>query len=66
MTYEQAIKELEEIVNEMKEENLPLEQMMTLFQKGIERTKFCENYLKETKLKMITLQEELTQKGETE
>ncbi len=53
-TFEQAIKQLEQIVQELESGDLPLEQAMKKFEDGIQLSKFCSKKLDETE-KRITL-----------
>ena len=55
LTYELAIQELNEIVQQIEESNLPLDKMVELYEKGNELIKFCETELKrfEEKIKII-------------
>lgn len=45
MQFEEAMKELEYIVEKMEKGDLSLEASMDLFQRGIELSKFCSGYL---------------------
>lgn len=51
--YEDAIKELEDIVNKLENPETGIDKAFELYEKGIELSKFCEDYLdkKEQKLK---------------
>lgn len=53
MTYEQAMKELEEIVKKLENPETDIDNAFELYEKGIKLSKFCEDYLgeKEEKLK---------------
>ena len=53
ITYEQAIKELEETVKQLENPETGIDKAFELYEKGIELSKFCEDYLdkKEQKLK---------------
>lgn len=41
LTFEQALKRLEEIVKELENETTPLEESVVLFQEGVELSKIC-------------------------
>ncbi len=46
MTYEQAILRLEEIVNSLENNEIPLEDSIALFQEGVALCQYCDNKLK--------------------
>ena len=60
MTFEQAMSELEKIVTELEKGDVPLEDSISLYEKGAELKKRCETKLKEAEQKVaaITLDEE--------
>ena len=60
MTFEQAMSELERIVTELERGDVPLEDSISLYEKGAELKKRCETKLKEAEQKVaaITLDEE--------
>ena len=60
MTFEQAMSELERIVTELEKGDVPLEDSISLYQKGAELKKRCETKLKEAEQKVaaITLDED--------
>ncbi|MCG5030414.1 exodeoxyribonuclease VII small subunit [Mesosutterella sp. OilRF-GAM-744-9] len=45
LTYEQAVDELEELVARMEEGNLPLEESLEAYRRGMELTRFCRGKL---------------------
>lgn len=45
ITFEDAIKELEEVVKKLEEGNIPLETSLELFKKGVTLTECCNNIL---------------------
>ena len=47
MTFEQAMSELERIVTELERGDVPLEDSISLYEKGAELKKRCETKLKE-------------------
>ncbi len=53
MTYEQAMKELEQTVKMLENPETDIDKAFELYEKGIKLSKFCEDYLdkKEKKLK---------------
>ena len=60
MTFEQAMSELERIVTELERGDVPLEDSISLYEKGAELKKRCEPKLKEAEQKVaaITLDED--------
>ena len=60
MTFEQAMSELERIVTELERGDVPLEDSISLYEKGAELKKRCESKLKEAEQKVaaITLDED--------
>ncbi len=60
MTFEQAMIELERIVTQLEKGDVPLEDSISLYEKGAELKKRCETKLKEAEQKVaaITLDEE--------
>ena len=59
MTFEQAMSELERIVTQLERGDVPLEDSITLYERGAELKKRCEAKLKEAEQKVaaITLDE---------
>lgn len=58
-TYEQASKELEEIVAKLENGNLPMNEAVKLFERGQELVKFCFGELDSAKGKLTVIKEEL-------
>ncbi len=56
LTYEQAVKRLEEIVDILEKNEAPLEESLALFEEGTKLTAFCTKMLSEAKAK-ITVEE---------
>jgi exodeoxyribonuclease VII small subunit len=54
-SFEQSLKQLEQIVYEMESGELPLEQAIRKFEEGIELSKFCAQKLEETERKITLL-----------
>ena len=46
LTFEQAMKRLEEIVNALENGSVSLDDSLKLFEEGIKLSKYCENELK--------------------
>ncbi len=56
MTYESAVKRLEEIVNLLDNGNASLDESMKLYEEGIELSSFCEKKLSEAKQKITEIE----------
>ena len=54
-TFEQAMKQLEQIVEALESGDLPLEKAISKFEEGIQLSKFCSNMLDETEKKITIL-----------
>ena len=54
-TFEQSMKLLERIVQELENGDLPLEKAIKKFEEGIKLTKFCSQKLDETEKKITLL-----------
>ncbi len=54
-TFENAMKRLEEIVNELEGGDLTLDQALKKFEEGVKLSKFCMNKLDETEKKVSIL-----------
>lgn len=61
MTYEQALKRLEEIVEKLDSGSLSLEESIKLFEESTQLTAFCSDSLENAKVKISELS---TKKGE--
>lgn len=55
MTFEEAIKRLEEIVRELEDGQLPLEKSLELFSEGINISKFCQASLEDAEQRIMVL-----------
>lgn len=58
MTYEQAIKRLEEIANKMEDGTVLLEESISLFEEATGLSLLCNQYLNEAEQKIIELSKE--------
>lgn len=58
MTYESAIKRLEEIVDTLDKNEITLDESMKLFEEGTKLTSFCSKKLKEAEQKITELTKE--------
>ena len=57
--FEEALKELESIVERLEKGDLPLEDALTLFEEGVKLSRFCHKKLDEAQKKVeILLREE--------
>ncbi|MBW2437838.1 MAG: exodeoxyribonuclease VII small subunit [Desulfobacterales bacterium] len=54
-TFEQSMKQLEKIVQELEDGDLPLEKAIKKFEEGIKLTRFCSAKLDETEKKVSIL-----------
>jgi exodeoxyribonuclease VII small subunit len=57
-SFEQAMQQLEKIVQEMESGDLPLEKAVTKFEEGIELTRHCSRILDETEQKINLLMQD--------
>ena len=61
-TFEESLQELESIVQRLEKGDVPLEEALTIFQRGMELSKQCEGTLKsaeKTLTQMMTQEDEL-------
>jgi exodeoxyribonuclease VII small subunit len=56
--FEESLAELEQLVERMEQGNLPLEDALKLFERGIQLTRACQKSLKEAEQKVRILVEE--------
>ena len=61
LTYEKAVKRLEEIVNLLEKNEASLDESMKLFQEGVTLANECKQYLKEYKGKLEIIKEEINE-----
>ena len=54
-TFEKAMQQLEQIVDDLEAEDLPLEKALKKFEEGIQLSKFCTAKLEETEKKVTLL-----------
>lgn len=55
MTFEQAMLELEQITKQLESGEIPLDDSLKLFEKGVELTRFCSNALEDAQQKIAIL-----------
>ncbi len=60
ITYEAAIKRLEEIVTTLENGELPLDKSLKLYEEATELSIFCKKYLDEAEGKLTILSENVT------
>lgn len=60
MQFEEALKKLEEIVNEMESGELTLEQMIARYEEGAKLARICQERLSEAELKIQQLDKKLS------
>lgn len=56
-SFEQSLKQLEQIVRELESGDLPLELALKKFEEGVELSKFCSQKLEETERRVTLLME---------
>ena len=57
-SFEQSLKQLEQIVHDLEEGDLPLEKAIKKFEDGIKLSKYCSDKLDETEKKITLLLKE--------
>ena len=62
MDFRTEMQKLEKIVNDMKDENIDINEVLKLYDEGIKSYEFCKKVLEEAEQKI----EVLNEKGETE
>lgn len=65
MTFEQAMKRLEEIVTQLEAGEAPLDKSMTLFEEGTKLSAFLSKTLDEAEQKVLMIQKQDGQEQET-
>ena len=58
ISFEDALKNLEEIVENLNNDDLNLEEAISAYEKGMELKKICEKRLKEAKLRIENIKNE--------
>ena len=61
MSFEKAMDRLNEVVNLLEKNDVPLEEAVKLFEEGLELVKFCDSKLKGFELKVSELMKEQTE-----
>ena len=57
LTYEQALKKIEDIINKLNEGSIPLDESISLYEEGIKLSEFCMKKLDNAKQKIMNLNE---------
>jgi exodeoxyribonuclease VII small subunit len=65
-TFEEALKRLEEIVEELEDESISLEKSIKLYEEGIELSKLCTQTLEEAELRIQKVAEQHTDENDNE
>ena len=55
LTYEQALKKLEDIINKLNEGSIPLDESISLYEEGIKLSEFCMKKLDNAKQKIMSV-----------
>ena len=55
MTFEESMNSLEDVIKKLESETTSLEEMIKLYEKGIELTRICKNHLKDAEQRVTTL-----------
>ena len=53
--FNQAMEQLEEIVRQLEQGDVPLEEALTLYQKGMELSKVCHDKLQNAEKQLVTM-----------
>lgn len=63
LSFEEAVTQLNEIVEQLEQGDVPLEQAISIYKKGMELSKFCHEKLKNVEKQLTEI---LTEDGQTE
>ncbi len=66
MSYEEAVKELESIIERLEKDDIPLKEAQTLFERANELSKFAQDELSKTTGKLYQIKVELDKITEEE
>jgi exodeoxyribonuclease VII small subunit len=66
LTYEQAMAELEKLIGQLEDGQLPLEQTLALYERGRELAALCAEMLEKAELKVRTLSADKPGSSQTE
>ncbi len=56
--FNQAMEQLEEVVRQLEQGDVPLEEALTLYQKGMELSKVCHDKLQNAEKQLVTMMQE--------
>lgn len=62
ISFEDALRDLEEIVENLNNEDLNLEEAISAYEKGMELKKICETRLQEAKLRIENIKDNIIEK----
>lgn len=57
--FEHSLKRLEEIVETLEQGNIPLDDVMTMYQEGVQLSKQCLDYLRQAEIRLKTLSKDI-------
>lgn len=60
LSFEEALKKLESIVEQLEDEEITLEDSVKLYEEGVKMSKFCTEILEEAELRINQVNEENT------
>ncbi len=60
LSFEEALKKLESIVEQLEEEEITLEDSVKLYEEGVKMSRFCTEILEEAELRINQVNEENT------
>jgi exodeoxyribonuclease VII small subunit len=63
-SFEDAMMELESIVEKIEDERTPLEEILELYERGSELSVYCQNILSKTREKLEMIQQQIENGGE--
>lgn len=63
LNFEEAMKQLDEIVKQLEDDNLPLDKAISYYEKGMELSKLCNELLEDAEKKIALL---VTEEGNEE
>ncbi len=66
ISYEDAVRELQDIVNKLGQGNVTLDESLKLYTRGIELSKFCDDKLKEVEQKFSVIDPDTGEEKEEE
>lgn len=61
LSFEEALKKLESIVEQLEDEQITLEDSVKLYEEGVKMSKFCAEILEQAELRIEQVNEENTQ-----